>query len=140
MLGRRNKVEPVRRSQPQSDASFDMATYRRGTTLNSFKSDEPTQSERRRLMRLRSLRRRIAAILAVIIVLLVLGISVLSQFTGSICVVVATNDDVKLAESDIERRRTLLNDLVLLDAIRHCCNLSKSRLLRFRMSESYRLA
>lgn len=110
MLGRRNRVEPVRRSQPQSDASFDMAAYRRGTTLNSFKSDEPTQSERRRLMRLRSLRRRIAAILAVIIVLLVLGISVLSQFTGSIRDVVATSDDVKLAESDIERYTKIVDD------------------------------
>ena len=87
-----------------------MAAYRRGTTLNSFKSDEPTQSERRRLMRLRSLRRRIAAILAVIIVLLVLGISVLSQFTGSIRCVVATNSDVKLAESDIERYTKIVDD------------------------------
>lgn len=39
-----------------------MASYRRGTTLNSFKSEELTQSERKQLKRLRTLRRRMAGL------------------------------------------------------------------------------
>ena len=113
MFGRGKKhKEPVRRShvQPQSDeAGFDMASYRRGTTLNSFKSNEPTQSERQRLKRLRALRRRMAVLLAAIVVLLVLGLSLLSQFTGSISTVVATDSNIALSDDDINRYRTIVD-------------------------------
>lgn len=113
MFGRGKKhKEPVRRShvQPQSDeAGFDMASYRRGTTLNSFKSNEPTQSERQRLKRLRALRRRMAVVLAAIVVLLVLGLSLLSQFTGSISTVVATDSNIVLSDDDINRYRTIVD-------------------------------
>lgn len=113
MFGRGKKhKEPVRRShvQPQSDeAGFDMASYRRGTTLNSFKSNEPTQSERQRLKRLRALRRRMAVVLAAIVVLLVLGLSLLSQFTGSISTVVATDSNIALSDDDINRYRTIVD-------------------------------
>lgn len=113
MFGRGKKhKEPVRRShvQPQSDeAGFDMASYRRGTTLNSFKSNEPTQSERQRLKRLRALRRRMAVVLAAIVVLLVLGLSLLSQFTGSISTVVATDSNIVLSDDDIDRYRTIVD-------------------------------
>lgn len=113
MFGRGKKhKEPVRRShvQPQSDeAGFDMASYRRGTTLNSFKSNEPTQSERQRLKRLRALRRRMAVVLAAIVVLLVLGLSLLSQFTGSISTVVATDSNIALSDDDIDRYRTIVD-------------------------------
>lgn len=113
MFGRGKKhKEPVRRShvQPQSDeAGFDMASYRRGTTLNSFKSNEPTQSERQRLKRLRALRRRMAVVLAAIVVLLVLGLSLLSQFTGSISTVVATDSNIALLDDDINRYRTIVD-------------------------------
>lgn len=113
MFGRGKKhKEPVRRShvQPQPDeAGFDMASYRRGTTLNSFKSNEPTQSERQRLKRLRALRRRMAVVLAAIVVLLVLGLSLLSQFTGSISTVVATDSNIALSDDDINRYRTIVD-------------------------------
>ena len=113
MFGRGKKhKEPVRRShvQPQSDeAGFDMTSYRRGTTLNSFKSNEPTQSERQRLKRLRALRRRMAVVLAAIVVLLVLGLSLLSQFTGSISTVVATDSNIALSDDDINRYRTIVD-------------------------------
>ena len=110
MFGRGKKhKEPVRRSQPQSDASFDMASYRRGTTLNSFKSEEPTQSERKRLKRLRAIRRRMAAVLAVIIVLLILGLSLLSQFAGNITKVV-TSDGIELQQVDVDRYSKIVND------------------------------
>ena len=113
MFGRGKKhKEPVRRShvQPQADeAGFDMASYRRGTTLNSFKSNEPTQSERQRLKRLRALRRRMAVVLAAIVVLLVLGLSLLSQFTGSISTVVATDSNIVLSDDDINRYRTIVD-------------------------------
>lgn len=113
MFGRGKKHnEPVRQShvQLQSDeAGFDMASYRRGTTLNSFKSDEPTQSERQRLKRLRALRRRIAAVLAVIIILLILGVSLLSQFTGSISTVVATDGGVTLSDEDVDYYRKIVD-------------------------------
>lgn len=113
MFGRGKKhKEPVRRShvQPQSDeAGFDMASYRRGTTLNAFKSNEPTQSERQRLKRLRALRRRMAVVLAAIVVLLVLGLSLLSQFTGSISTVVATDSNIALSDDDINRYRTIVD-------------------------------
>ena len=113
MFGRGKKhKEPVRRShvQPQADeAGFDMASYRRGTTLNSFKSNEPTQSERQRLKRLRALRRRMAVVLAAIVVLLVLGLSLLSQFTGSISTVVATDSNIALSDDDIDRYRTIVD-------------------------------
>ena len=113
MFGRGKKhKEPVRRShvQPQADeAGFDMASYRRGTTLNSFKSNEPTQSERQRLKRLRALRRRMAVVLAAIVVLLVLGLSLLSQFTGSISTVVATDSNIALSDDDINRYRTIVD-------------------------------
>lgn len=113
MFGRGKKhKEPMRRShvQPQSDkAGFDMASYRRGTTLNSFKGNEPTQSERQRLKRLRALRRRMAVVLAAIVVLLVLGLSLLSQFTGSISTVVATDSNITLSDDDINRYRTIVD-------------------------------
>lgn len=113
MFGRGKKhKEPVRRSHVQSqpdEAGFDMASYRRGTTLNSFKSNEPTQSERQRLKRLRVLRRRMAVVLAAIVVLLVLGLSLLSQFTGSISTVVATDSNIALSDDDINRYRTIVD-------------------------------
>ena len=84
MFGRNKEQNQRHHSQPERvGADFDMATYRRGTTLNSFKGEELTQSERKRLKRLRTLRRRMAAVLAVIIILVVLGLSLLSQFTGN---------------------------------------------------------
>ena len=52
MIGRGDSGnKTTRRRQQQPDGGFDMANYRRGTTLNSFKSDEPTQSERKKLKR-----------------------------------------------------------------------------------------
>ncbi len=110
MFGRKKKHnEPVRHTRPETDAQFDVASYRRGTTLNSFKGNEPTQSERQRLKRLRALRRRMAVVLAAIVVLLVLGLSLLSQFTGSISTVVATDSGITLSDDDINRYRTIVD-------------------------------
>lgn len=112
MFGREKKAKPVRQSHvqlQQDEAGFDMASYRRGATLNSFRGDEPTQSERKRLKRLRALRRRLAAVLAVIVVLLILGVSLLSQFTGSISTVVATDGGVTLSDDDINRYREIVD-------------------------------
>lgn len=66
-----------------------MASYCRGAALNSFKGEKLTQSERKQLKHLRTLCRRMAAVLAVIIILVILGLSLLSQFTGNISRAVA---------------------------------------------------
>ena len=110
MFGRNREQSQRRHSQPErTGADFDMASYRRGTTLNSFKSEEPTQSERKRLKRLRAIRRRMAAVLAVIIVLLILGLSLLSQFAGNITKVV-TSDGIELQQADVDRYSKIVND------------------------------
>ena len=110
MFGRNKEQSQRHHTQPEHAGDFDMASYRRGTTLNSFKSNDLTQTERRKLKRLRSLRRRIAAILAVIIVLLILGLSLLSQFTGQLTGAVASNDGVELSESDERRYVDIVNN------------------------------
>lgn len=98
-----------RRYQAPVNESFDMAAYRRGTTLNSFKSDEPSKTERQKLKRLRSLRRRLAAVLAFVIVILILGLALLSQFTGNITGATA-GKGVALTDADVQKYVKLVND------------------------------
>ena len=50
-----------------------------------------------------------AVVLAAIVVLLVLGLSLLSQFTGSISTVVATDSNIALSDDDINRYRTIVD-------------------------------
>ena len=110
MFGRNNKEQNNRRHiQSMAEHSFDMASYRRGTTLNSFKGEELTQSERRKLKKLKSLRRRIAAVLSVLIVLIALGVALLCQYTGRIDSVAIT-DGLNLSQEDRDYYVNIVNE------------------------------
>ena len=56
------------------------------------------------------MRRRMAAVLAVIIILVVLGLSLLSQFTGNISGVVASDKGIELSQADADRYVKMVND------------------------------
>ena len=109
MFGRNKEQNSRRHTQPTAERSFDMASYRRGTTLNSFKGEELTQSERRKLKKLKSLRRRIAAVLSVLIVLITLGVALLCQFTGRIDSVVIA-DGLNLSQEDQDYYVNIVNE------------------------------
>ena len=111
MLGKQKRTNSGRRhSQAAPDATFDMAAYRRGTTLNSFKgTDSAEKTERQRLKRLRSLRRRLVAILIIVVIVLTFGILLLMQFTNQISSVVAKNG-VELSQADQDHYRKIVND------------------------------
>lgn len=111
MFGRKKQGGVSRRERYAADnqPAFDAAAYRRGTTLSSFHSDEPSKTERIKLKRLRLIRRRLAAALAVIIIIISLGLSLLSQFTNSIADVSA-GQEVKLSQTDKDSYRQLVNE------------------------------
>lgn len=117
-LFRKKPTEPARRharaseldaSPYRGDAGFDMVSYRRGTTLSSFKSDEPGKTERQRLKQLRQLRRRMAAVLAVIIILAIFGFALLMQYSSNISGATA-GKDIKLTETDIKKYEDIVNE------------------------------
>lgn len=119
-LFRKKPVEPVRRharfdepgvSSPENNNGFDMMSYRRGTTLNSFKSDEPGKTERQRLKQLRQLRRRMAAVLAVIIILAIFGFALLMQYSSNISGATA-GKDIKLTETDVKKYEDIVNEYI----------------------------
>ncbi|MDO4271893.1 MAG: hypothetical protein Q4C83_02870 [Candidatus Saccharibacteria bacterium] len=112
MFGRPKKKELISRRHTQSEmseSSFDMASFRRGTTLNSFNSNDTGQTERQRLKRLRIIRRRMVAALIIVVLVLVSGLAILSQFTNSISTV-TVNNEVELSQADQTRYRQLVGE------------------------------
>lgn len=111
MFGRKDRKDVSRRERyaAEEQSSLDVTAYRRGTTLNTFHSDEPSKTERTRLKRLRAIRRRLAAALALVIVVVVLGISLLTQFTNSISGV-AAGKNIQLSQSDIASYTKIVDD------------------------------
>lgn len=110
MIRRGDSVnKDTRRRQQQSDGGLDVASYRRGTTLNSFKSDEQTQSERKKLKRRRARRQKLIILTSVMVVILVLALALLSQFAGSVAKVVSSNG-VELKQADGNRYAKMVDD------------------------------
>lgn len=110
MIGRGDSGnKTTRRRQQQPDGGFDMASYRRGTTLNSFKSDEPTQSERKKLKRRRARRQKLVILASVMVVVFILTLALLSQFAGSVTKVVSSNG-AELEQADGNRYAKMVDD------------------------------
>lgn len=90
-------------------ASFDLSQYRRGTTLSTFKSNDLTKTERQKLKRLRTLRRRLAGAMALVIVLIMLGITLISQFTNTITAASGSRG-VQLSAADVKKYEDIINE------------------------------
>lgn len=104
-FGRKQKSDL---SSRLADESFDVASFRRGTTLSTFRSDKAEKSERKRLKDLRALRRRMIELTVVVMGLLTVGVALLSQYTGSLSGVKA-DDGVQLSETDQQHYLDIVN-------------------------------
>lgn len=120
-LFRKKTKEPIRRRAyvdttasksvdgSSLSANFDMAAYRRGTTLNSFRSNEPGKTERQRLKQLRQLRRKLAGVLAGVIIVALFGFAILMQYSSNI-VGATGGKDVKLTDTDERKYLDIVNE------------------------------